>query len=129
MIQHGFSLLEILITLTIIVIIAGFCFPIYSQHIVDERRLEAKIALEKLAADLEKYYSIHNTYQGATLENLDFPPNIANNQYHLAITTLTETTFSLTAAPIQQEALCGTLLVDSTGRKGITGTGKLSDCW
>ena len=125
--SYGFSLLELLITLTIIGILASFCFPIYSQHIASERRLEAKIALEKLAADLEKYYITHNTYQGATLENLGFSPSIAAGQYQLAITT-TENTFSLAAVPAQQDK-CGTLTVDSTGKKATTGTDSLSDCW
>lgn len=126
--SDGFSLLEIVITLTIIGILASFCLPIYSQHLVAERRLEAKIALEKLTANLEKYFFIHNSYQGATLENLGFSSAIAAGRYHLCITTLTENAFSLAAVPVEQDK-CGTFTVDSTGKKRTSGTDSAADCW
>ncbi len=129
----GFSLLEILITLAIISLLTGLCFPLYSQHIAEERRLEAKITLEKLAAALEGYYTAHNTYQGATLEQLGFSTFIAKNNYQLTMTALTENTFSLSATPIasqaQQDTLCKTLILNAIGGKSITGNGQLSDCW
>jgi len=75
---NGFSLLELMITLTIIGILTAFCLPVYSQHIIEARRLEAKIALEKLAATLENYFIAHNSYQGATLEMSDGVFNISN---------------------------------------------------
>jgi len=131
--SHGFSLFEILITLIIISILAGLCLPLYSQHLATERRLEAKIALEKLAAALESYYTVHNTYHGATLEQLGFSVFIAKNSYQLSITALTDNTFSLTATPLtsqaQQDPLCGTLLLNAIGGKSITGSGQISDCW
>jgi type IV pilus assembly protein PilE len=129
----GFSLLEILITLAIISILASFCFPLYSQHLTEERRLEAKIALEKLAATLENYYTVHNTYQNANLAQLGFSTFIANNNYKLAIIISAENAFTLTATPLanqaQQDILCKTLTLNSNGVKSISGNGKLSDCW
>ncbi|MCD6039136.1 MAG: pilE 1 [Gammaproteobacteria bacterium] len=129
----GFSLLEILITLVIISIVAGFCIPLYSQHLTNERRLEAKIALEKAAAALEEYYTLHNTYQGATLENLGFSLLIVKNNYRLAVMEITDNTFSLRAIPLESQAqedrVCGTLILNEAGKKDKTGNGKLSDCW
>ena len=131
--SYGFSLFEILITLIIISILTGLCLPLYSQHLATERRLEAKIALEKLAAALESYYTAHNTYHGATLEQLGFSAFIAKNNYQLAITALTDTTFSLVAMPLthqaQQDVLCGTLMLNAIGGKSMTGNGQISDCW
>lgn len=129
----GFSLFEILTTLVIIGILAGLCLPLYSQHLTTERRLEAKIALEKLAATLENYYTTHNTYRGTTLEQLGISAFIAKNNYQLSITALTDTTFSLAAKPLanqaQQDSMCGTLLLNAVGEKNITGSGKIADCW
>ncbi len=131
--SHGFSLLEIIITLAIISIVTALCFPLYSQHIAEEHRLEARMTLEKLAAALENYYLSHNTYQGATIENLGFSTMIAKDNYQLAITSLTSTTFSLTATPMasqaEQDLLCKTLILNATGGKNITGEGQVSDCW
>lgn len=130
---NGFNLLEVLITLGIIGILTSLCFPLYSHHLIEERRLEAKITLEKLATALESYYLSHNTYQGATLENLGFSTFIAKNNYQLAITNITNNTFSLTATPLanqaQQDTQCATLIFNAIGGKNITGNGLISDCW
>jgi len=129
----GFSLFEILITLVIIGTLAGLCLPLYSQHLVTERRLEAKIALEKLAAALESYYTAYNTYRGATLEQLGISAFIAKNNYQLSIAGLTDNTFSLAATPLanqaQQDSMCGTLLLNAVGGKNMTGSGQIADCW
>ncbi len=111
---HGFNLLEILIALVIMSILTSLCFPLYSHHVAEERRIEAKITLEKLAAALELYYLTHNNYQ-------------------LKITSLTDTTFSLAATPearqAEQDILCKTLMINAAGGKSITGKGQISDCW
>ncbi len=131
--SHGFSLLEILVVLAIVSILTRLCLPLYSQHLVTERRLEAIITLEKLAAALENYYTVHNTYQGTNLEKLGFSSLIAKNNYQLTITTLSDNMFSLAATPLthqaQQDNSCGTLALDATGKKSITGNGQISDCW
>lgn len=131
--SHGFSLFEILITLIIISLLTGLCLPLYSQHLAIERRLEAKIALEKLAGALESYYTTHNTYHGATLEQLGFSAFIAKNNYQISITALTDNAFSLAAMPLTSQArediLCGTLILNAVGGKSITGNGQISDCW
>jgi type IV pilus assembly protein PilE len=129
----GFSLFELLITLTIIGILTLIALPAYTEHVAHEHRIEAEIALEKLAASLEQYTTLHNTYQNATLESLGSPEIVANNTYQLSITTATDTYFLVIATPSDAQAskdkTCGTLTLNSEGEKGITGQGKLSDCW
>ncbi len=129
----GFNLIELLVVLTIIGILSALCFPLYSQHIVHEKRLEAEIMLEKLASALEQYYTIHNSYKGATLEQLNIPAIIVNNNYQLAITSTNDTDFFIQATPLNQQAqndnACATLSLDSQGEKKISGAGSVSDCW
>ncbi len=131
--SNGFSLIELIITLTLIGILTALCLPVYSQHLIEEHRLDAKIALEKLAAMLEEYFIAHNSYQGATLEIVKSPSFIAKNNYQLIITALSNNYFSIAARPLshqaQQDTACGVLTLNSLGKKTITGTGKLSDCW
>ncbi|MCC2666185.1 MAG: pilE [Gammaproteobacteria bacterium] len=130
---QGFSLIELIITLTLIGILTALCLPIYSRHIIEEHRLDAKIALEKLAATLEEYFIAHNSYQGATLDIVKSPSFIAKNNYQLIITALSNNYFSIAAKPLsqqaRQDAACGTLMLNSLGKKAITGIGKLTDCW
>lgn len=129
----GFSLVELLITLTIISILSAIALPFYSQHQANERRLEAEVALNKLAISLEQYYITHHGYQDVTLINLEFNDKIADNRYQLIIASATDNSFELQAKPLDNQAridaACGTLTLNSSGEKGITGPGQLSDCW
>jgi len=132
-IANGFSLLELMITITIISIICVISVPIYSQHIIYAKRLEAEINLIKLASALEKYYLLNNTYQDVTLEKLRFVETIANSPYFLQIASATQTDYLIKAIPLdnqaQQDTLCASLLLDSDGNKNITGNGHLTECW
>lgn len=129
----GFSLIELMIALAIVGILSMLCLPLYSQHITHARRLEAEINLVKLANALEHYFLIHQTYQNATLSNLGFPEKIVHEQYQLVITEATDSTYAIHADPLdkqaQQDGLCASLLMDSQGKREITGAGKLNECW
>lgn len=130
---RGFSLLELLITVTIIGALVLCALPAYTQHIIHERRIEAETALEKLAASLEQYAAINDTYRNATLPSLGSAEFVAKNTYRLSISAATDTDFSLQAIPedtqAQKDALCATLTLNSKGEKGITGQGNVDDCW
>lgn len=130
---NGFNLLEILIVLTIIGILSALCLPVYSEHIIRARRLEAEINLIKLANALEKYYLLNNTYENATLNQLHFSQMIANNQYQLQIVAVSSSEFSIKAEPqgkqTDKDVVCGSLLLNSSGNKGITGNSTVNECW
>lgn len=129
----GFSLFELLIALAIIGILASISIPLYSQHLIHEKRIEAAMTLSKLAVALEQYYTIHNTYKDASLSALGFPEKIADNRYSLKIASATDSDFNLAAQPLAEQAdkdtICGTLTLNSLGVKSMTGSGKLADCW
>jgi type IV pilus assembly protein PilE len=129
----GFSLLEILITAAIVSLVAGFCLPIYSEHLIHARRLEAQTALIQLAAKLEEYHILHHTYRHASLKNLGFSSLPAQKHYKINIASATNTQFLLMAAPLhgqtRQDKLCGTFTLNETGEKKFTGHGQKPDCW
>jgi type IV pilus assembly protein PilE len=127
----GFSLVEIVIALLIISILSAISFPIYSQYITQQHRIEAEVTLEKLSAALEQYYTLHDTYKNATLTVLHFPEFIAKNNYQLSITA-SDTYFMLEAKPLAEQAkkdgLCSILTLNSLGERGILGYSQLN-CW
>jgi type IV pilus assembly protein PilE len=129
----GFNLLELMITLSIVGILFAISLPIYSEHIVREKRLEAEMNLIKLANALEKYFFLNNTYEDATLSRLNFSDKIADKQYQLQIVSATHSTFLINAIPLGNQAkkdvLCRTLSLDSVGNKKMTGSGSLAECW
>lgn len=130
---RGFSLIELLTVLAIISIIGAFCVPLYSQYIAHERRLAAATMLNKLALALEQHYISTNTYQGVSFKSLNFPDKTHGGHYQLAIQSATAYEYVLQAMPLglqkQEDNLCGNLILDSKGRKNITGGGKVTECW
>lgn len=129
----GFNLIELMIVLIIIGILSAISFPIYSEHIIQERRMEAEMNLIKLSGALEKYFILNNTYQHATLHQLNISEKIAGNQYQLQIVSATDSDFVIKAVPLDHQAekdsSCGNLMLDSAGVKKITGTGTFKKCW
>jgi type IV pilus assembly protein PilE len=125
----GFSLMEVLISLAIILILSAIAIPSYTHHITQANRSEAEIALSKLAVALEQYFTLNNTYKNSTLDVSTFSPK----NYALEITSATTTSFLLTAIPsatqAKQDTECGTLTLNSSGEKGIKGSSTLEECW
>ena len=131
--MRGFNLIEILIVIAIIGILSAISLPVYTHYLVSERRLEAANILSKLALEMEKYSIEHNSYEGATLVTLHFPTLIVRENYQLSIQTATDLEYQLMAKPLGEQAIhdinCASLIIDSSGKKSITGTGKAEDCW
>lgn len=125
--NRAFSLIEMLIVLAIIIVVSAISLPIYSQHITRVHRLEAAASLNKLALALEKYASLNQTYEGASLTNLGL--NASIKAYHLQILVATKSEFKLAANPIKSEPRCGALTLDSTGEKSFSGAGDFKECW
>lgn len=125
--MKGFSLIELLIVLSIIGILSAFCIPLYSQYVVTENRYAAVITLNKLAAALENYFTLHDTYQDANLNSLGFTDS--DGRYQLVISQTTEKDYRIEARPIQTDSVCGTLSLNSSGEKAISGSGKVNECW
>jgi len=131
--KHGFQLMELIISLAMVSILIAFSIPRYSQHLLQARRLEAASMLSKLAIAMEQYYLSHHTYHGANLATLHFPEIIAKNNYQLKIESANDDDYLLLAKPTglqaEKDILCSKLSLRSTGEKGISGIGKIEDCW
>ncbi len=129
----GMCLMEMTVVLMILGMLVLFCFPIYTTHVTKERRLEAEFNLMNLASALEQYQIRYNTYRNATLDLLGFSEKIISDQYQLVIVSQNDSSFVVKAVPINSQAdndpICASLVLNSAGKKAITGTGKFSDCW
>lgn len=111
----GFSLIEMLVVVALVAILAGIAYPMYTQHIIKVRRTEAQTTLLSLAAHMERYFTEHNSYEGATI-----PQDIQQNFYRLAIKTANAHTYQLSATPIgsqTNDSQCGILSLSQSGQK------------
>lgn len=125
--NKAFSLLELLIALTILAIIIVIAYPTYNTHILKTRRAQAKVTLIDLAARLEQFHVAYNSYKDATFNDLNFGND--NQFYHYQIQT-NDDNFLITAVPIntQSKDHCGNLSYNEKGEKIIQGKFDIS-CW
>ena len=58
-----------------------------------------------MAAALENYYGVHNSYEDAKLNDLNLPSSAADNSYQLEITTATANTFICMLSRLERKLL------------------------
>jgi type IV pilus assembly protein PilE len=130
--QRGFTLLELVVVLAMVGILSLISYPIYSHHVLKTRRAQAEVALLDVAAGLERYHALHNTYGGANLANIEVNAYTENQAYQLDIADTNDTDYAVQARPLgaqAADAVCGVLSLNALGVKGVSGTGKVADCW
>ncbi len=63
--NKGFTLIEVLITITIVGIITAIATPLYTDHIIRSQASEGVLALSDFRVKLEQHFQDNNTYEGA----------------------------------------------------------------
>lgn len=126
--QHGFTLIEVMIVVAMIAILASIALPSYESYMRKTRRIDAKNSLLDLAMRQEKFFSINNKYS-ATAADLGYSalpyavPSSNNNSYYDLSISLSTNTQSYTATatpkgPQLNDAECYAYTLASTGQRG-----------
>jgi type IV pilus assembly protein PilE len=146
---RGFTLLELMITVTIAAILTLMAVSSYQTSVMTSRRTDAKTALNDIAGREQRYFSVTNSYSNnpeqlgysTTLTAFGAAFSVGSGYYYLSVanpTAATATTpayFIATATAIAgtsqaKDAACATFTLDSTGNYGSTGTGTANPpCW
>ncbi len=138
--NKGFSLIELMIAVTIISILAAVGYPSYTQYVIRGKRSEARSALLDAAARQERFYSDNNRYTTA-IGSGGLAITEATNctatgvqtetcKYTLTAAFTTDNQdFTITAAPTFPDTECDNLSIDQTGLKTENGTSDVSTCW
>ena len=122
----GFSLIELLIVLTITGILSAIAYVGYHNQIIRTHRADGQTALLDLAIRMENYFSKANTYQSATIstgKSTDIINNATSTEgfYVLSLSKLTSSSYTLEATPTNSQtddSYCQTLTFNSLGVKG-----------
>ena len=125
--QHGFTMVELLIVAVVVAILAAVAYPSYTQHIRKAQRADAQAVLMNAAARQQQYLLDTRAY-AATLTALNVPvPDAVSARYtvSMVVGTATVPSFSVIATPRGTQAAdkCGTLSLDQAGVKTP------STCW
>jgi prepilin-type N-terminal cleavage/methylation domain-containing protein len=134
--ERGFTLVEIIVVMTIISILAGIAIPTYIQYLARGYRSEARATLVGAAQWMERWRTANGTYQDGgnppTLPpGLDRSPPTGTQRYNVAVATPAANVYTLSAVPVGSFAAdaCGTLTLNNTGLRARTGTENIETCW
>jgi len=142
--QLGFTLIELMIVVTIIGILVTIAIPSYRDYGVRATRSVGHAELLKAVSRQEQYF-INNKSYTADLTALGYPasPYYINDQgqaqatatnsvYAITATSASSNEFTVTATPQNGQVdddECGSLSINQYGEKTETGTNDSSDCF
>lgn len=141
--SRGFTLIELMITVAIVATLAAIAYPSYTNHVRKTGRAEAKVRLLQVAQLQERTFTEKNTYTvdiagllGVAGTVYSSSNNDAGSKYQITAAAGTggviASSFKLEAVPQGSQAedtRCGTLRLLHTGKKEITGSGSVAECW
>ncbi|GAC1409598.1 MAG: type IV pilin protein [Burkholderiaceae bacterium] len=126
-----------MITVAIVAILAAVAYPSYTRYIVRSNRSSAVSFVLNLASKQEQYNLDARQYtnQLSSLGATAIPSEVSSN-YNVTVTadnSAVPPVYSVVAVPIGNQLVrdtqCGTLKIDQTGNKTVTGTGTVGSCW
>lgn len=112
-------------------ILSLISYPTYNEHVIRVRRACVAAALVDLAGRMETYYLANNTYSDATLEKLSVNSSHYEKYYRLDVEAKDDL-YTLKAIPVgkqTKDVACGSLILDQTGNKKVSGSEEASKCW
>lgn len=128
----GFTLVELMIVVSIVAILAAIAYPSYQEQMIKTRRAEGRAAMLEVATRLERCFTRFNAYDNAVC-SAAASMRSENGYYQVSATAITATSFSLQAQPqlVQTaDTKCGTLTLTSVGVRGQSATPPAGyKCW
>lgn len=135
---RGFTLMEIMIAVSLVAVLAVIIIPGYTAQVQKSRRADAKTALVDLAAREERFYAYQNRYSNTASElgYASLPAAVSSsgvNSYSLSV-ALVGTGFTGTATRVspgpQANDVCGDYTLDDKGAQANVNNSQTSPpCW
>lgn len=136
--NSGFTLVELLVVITIIGVLAAIAIPSYNEYMRKGYRAEAKGVISDIAQKQERYFTANGAYLPSsnaayvapTWPNFAGGSTFAGRRYDISVTQATTADYTITATPRapHTDPDCNVLTLTSAGVKGASGTLGLG-CW
>ncbi len=123
--QAGFTLLELLIVMSVIGLLSALAMPVYQTAQARSQRQLAKLALMKSAQWLEQAATSQGSYPASLPTSVWQTPEL---KYRVNVNSQSQT-YVLTATPVgnQQADDCGSLTLNQAGQRSAQGDAAM--CW
>ncbi|BFI95604.1 MAG: hypothetical protein RSP_11140 [Rhodanobacter sp.] len=144
-------MLELMIVVAIIAILAAIAIPSYTSYVTKTNRAAATACLSQYSSYMERFYTTNLRYDlapassgtAAGTPNPLIPPATlqldcatqaqTGNNYQYTLPAYSATSYTLQATPIgaqlTRDTSCGSLTLNQTGTRNITGPGTVAQCW
>lgn len=147
---RGFTLIELMVVVTIIGLLLVLAVPAYSGYIERSHRADARTTLLQAAQFMQRFYAANDNFKetrstppvGVATEMpaaLKQSPSNGAAVYQLTVTAATEDAFTLTMAPVAGGRMaadkCGSFIINSLGRASNQKDGtelsteERNNCW
>ncbi len=135
----GFTLIELMVVITILAIISSIGYPMYTDQVRKARRTDARGALQQIAMAQERFYTLNGRYT-TDLGSLNLPVAIRSGSseegyYDISVSMVNNIldTYVATAQATAGKAQagdedCTSLIIDYTGVQSATGE-HTDNCW
>lgn len=123
--SRGFTLIELMIVVSIVGVLAAIAYPAYTGHVLKSRRAVAQSCLLELGQFMERYYTTNMSYASASLPACSID---VTGFYTFSFSgTPDASTFTVQATRTGAQAndSCGTLTLNQAGTRGAAA----ADCW
>lgn len=127
---RGFSLIELMITVSIVSVLVAIALPTYDRYVQRTHRSAAKNTLVQVAQWMERAATATGSYP-LTAAIPPGPLAVDGAKYVVTVVSNDGQTYTATATRqgTQISDACGNFTLTQSGARGVTGSLPVSECW